>query len=186
MIKAYLFSVVLFLAACSKDKTAPPAVASFSGVSTADPTPQPYTFDDDGVLSCTYSPSMNSQPGSYNGPYYLFNFGEAIFLNGIPENYSISFAIPADTLNNNGFALNQSIQYSYTPGSYYQNLLTSCWIMFSQTISFKAFDSARLNVTISRYSNQTVDGNFTLSVYAPGSNYASAQFGVFKSISVRQ
>jgi hypothetical protein len=192
VMKKILF-VVLFSSfiACSKhNSSTPPTKVFFTGWSSANPSGQlPYSFDDNAaILTCAYThPATVIAPGDYPGAYYLFTFGESYTPgNGyLAKVYTIIFPLPADSTHDNGFPLNQPMQFKYTPG-YEANLMSQCRITLSSTEGYIAADSAILTVTITRYGNQTIDGQYILTVYQNASTYAQAENGVFLEIPVKK
>lgn len=177
-------AAIVILSSCSKSESpkTPNPTASYTGWYSSDPINMVYGFDTHGSLTCSYYPSLNSpQPGKFNGPSYSFNFGEVVSA----VQYSVSFIIPADSLNGNNFAINQTVNYIYNSASYY-NMRSACNMTFSYNTAFVGSDSALLSVTISRFSNNTVDGTFSMKIYPNGFGYAEVTNGLFANIAIKR
>ncbi|HLX93404.1 MAG TPA: hypothetical protein VKR32_17085 [Puia sp.] len=118
----------------------------------------------------------NVGPG-FNGKIYQFEFTNT------STNESVQFAVPIDSFPtipaNKNFYYNDSSTVPLAE-------LCSATEGVNNTVSplpgIK--DSVILNLAIMRYSNNTMDGNFTLIIYV-GLDYAQVTLGYFKNVAVK-
>src|SRR5579862_2868156 len=118
----------------------------------------------------------NVGPG-FNGKIYQFEFANT------STNESVQFAVPVDSFPtipaNRNFYYNDS---STVPLADLCIAAASVSNIVNPSPGIK--DSVILNLAIMRYSNSTMDGNFTLIIYS-GLYYAQVTLGYFKNVTVK-
>ncbi|HUZ61173.1 MAG TPA: hypothetical protein VMU83_20525 [Hanamia sp.] len=133
-----------------------------------------------GNASCSLI-SFTSNIPFYSGKIYTFNFSqEGTGLN--PQNYGITFVVPADNYPSFKFPLNTPLIFNYYSNSQYAALAQVPDIIFTSTESIGFCDSAKVTITITNNSPTSITGNFTFSIYSTLTGANGAANGVFKNI----
>lgn len=125
----------------------------------------------------------NFRGDDYSGLTYTFGFVQS-GTGAYPLIYGINFTIPDGPYTSFNFPLNTPLIFEYSP-SHYKSIASVCSVTFSGTESLSFFDSAKITVTFSRISNNSIDGTFSGDFYRemPPAT-ASLRNGVFANVPI--
>jgi hypothetical protein len=177
-VKHLLFiTSICFLISCSKSSssynnsggsgsTGTPPVTNTPGVTfSAQATTTSWTipltsYTVDSNISCTLQADSASGSGVFSGQVYVFNFNQITS----PADYGVTLVLPANNYPSFQFPLNTAININYD-SSFYNQLILMSSVVFTSTEYIGPCDSTNFTLTITRNSNNTIDGTFSANYY---------------------